>query len=221
MSATLASDEHLRLAAGLRGLLLAVEDGDEAAIDRGLGELLRAREEGLFVHLARLTRELHRALGELGLDSRLTDLVGSGIPDACGRLDYVVQVTEQAAHRTLDLVDSTRALAANILGRATALQDAAARQSIIDDTTALRGQLTELAQAQEYQDIAGQTIKRVIGLVRNVEQALLDLLRAAGSRQAPLPGPVAAPRGLQGPVLPGAAGSSQQDADELLASLGF
>ncbi len=220
MNAAVASDERLHLASCLRMLLSAVESGDEAGVERGLAELLRVREEGLFVHLARLTRELHRALGELGLDSRLSDLAGSGIPDACGRLDYVMQVTEQAAHRTLDLVDSTRALAGNILGRATAMQDSAARQAILEDTTTLRHQLTELAQAQEYQDIAGQTIKRVIGLVRSVEQALLDLLRAAGTRPTMTGMPPPPPRGLQGPALPGT-GHSQQDADELLASLGF
>lgn len=220
MNAAVASDERLHLASCLRMLLSAVESGDEGGVERGLAELLRVREEGLFVHLARLTRELHRALGELGLDSRLSDLAGSGIPDACGRLDYVMQVTEQAAHRTLDLVDSTRALAGNILGRATAMQDSAARQAILEDTATLRHQLTELAQAQEYQDIAGQTIKRVIGLVRSVEQALLDLLRAAGTRPTMTGVPPPAPRGLQGPALPGT-GHSQQDADELLASLGF
>jgi len=220
MNAAVASDERLRLASGLRKLLAAVESGDDAAVEAGLAELLRAREEGLFVHLARLTRELHRALGELGLDSRLSDLAGSGIPDACGRLDYVVQVTEQAAHRTLDLVDSSRLLAAGILARATAMPDSEERQAILRDTATLRHQLTELAQAQEYQDIAGQTIKRVIGLVRNVEQALLDLLRAAGSRPVSAPIKPVAPRGLEGPALPGT-GHSQQDADELLASLGF
>ncbi len=220
MNAAVASDERLRLASGLRKLLAAVESGDDAAVETGLAELLRAREEGLFVHLARLTRELHRALGELGLDSRLSDLAGSGIPDACGRLDYVVQVTEQAAHRTLDLVDSSRVLAADILAHATALPDSPARQVILDDTEKLRHQLTELAQAQEYQDIAGQTIKRVIGLVRSVEQALLDLLRAAGTRPSTMPMKPVAPRGLEGPAMPGT-GHSQQDADDLLASLGF
>ncbi|MDM4770778.1 protein phosphatase CheZ [Solimonas sp. SE-A11] len=220
MNAAVASDERLRLASGLRKLLAAVESGDDAAVETGLAELLRAREEGLFVHLARLTRELHRALGELGLDSRLSDLAGSGIPDACGRLDYVVQVTEQAAHRTLDLVDSSRVLAADILTHATALPKSPARQTILDDTEKLRHQLTELAQAQEYQDIAGQTIKRVIGLVRSVEQALLDLLRAAGTRPSTAAMKPVAPRGLEGPAMPGT-GHSQQDADDLLASLGF
>jgi len=221
MNAAVASDERQRLASGLRKLLAAVESGDDAGVESGLAELLRAREEGLFVHLARLTRELHRALGELGLDSRLSDLAGSGIPDACGRLDYVVQVTEQAAHRTLDLVDSSRALAADILSHAAAMQDTSSRQAILDDTEKLRHQLTELAQAQEYQDIAGQTIKRVIGLVRNVEQALLDLLRAAGTKPSVAPMKPLPPRGLEGPALPGSGGHSQQDADELLASLGF
>jgi len=218
MRALLAQDERSRLAAGLRGVLAALESGADEAVESGLTELLRSRDQSLFVHLAKLTRQLHGALGELSLDTRLADLAG-GIPDACGRLDYVVRVTEQAAHRTLDLVETSRALTQNILGCAEHIQaPPEAREAIKAAAGELRAQLSELAQAQEYQDIAGQTIKRVITLVRNVEQALLDLLRAAGTQPGMLPPPP--PRGLQGPALPGG-GASQQDADELLASLGF
>ncbi|HSW12221.1 MAG TPA: protein phosphatase CheZ [Solimonas sp.] len=211
-----ASERH-QLAKGLRGVLSALESGEDELVEQRLSELLRAREQGLFVHLARLTRQLHGALGELSLDNRLADLAG-GIPDACGRLDYVVQVTEQAAHRTLDLVETTRGLVLRMQQSAAVIEaPASARQAILQDAEALRAQLGELAQTQEYQDIAGQTIKRVIALVQNVEGALLDLLRAAGTRVGTPPPP---PRGLQGPALPGG-GASQQDADELLASLGF
>lgn len=221
MSAVLASDERSTLAGRLRGMLAALEKADDSAFETQLAELLRAREEGLFVHLARLTRSLHRALSELQLDSRLADLVGSDIPDACGRLDYVVQMTERAAHRTLDLVEDGQQCATRILQHAAALGGPpGAPEAFAQDAERLRANLRELAQAQEYQDLAGQTIRRVITLVRNVEHALLDLLRAAGAR--PSNGPRASPTvDLRGPAMPGETAASQQDADELLASLGF
>jgi chemotaxis protein CheZ len=223
MNAQLAGGERQALAQRLRGMLGALEKGDEQDFEQQLGALLRAREEGLFVHLARLTRSLHQALSELQMDSRLADLAGSDIPDACGRLDYVVQVTERAAHRTLDLVEDSQRCALSILQHAQALAGPPGMpESLAGDAEQLRANLRELAQAQEYQDIAGQTIRRVITLVRNVESALLDLLRAAGSRpQAGSARSAPAPLNLRGPAMPGEIAASQQDADELLASLGF
>jgi chemotaxis protein CheZ len=145
--------------------------------------------------VARLTRGLHEALAELQLDSRLT---------------YVADVTEQAAHRTLDLVEQARAQLETI-------------GKLGVDTAPLRGTLNQLAVAQEYQDLSGQVIKRVVTLACGVESALLDLLRASGGSTAPLQKTPAAPlSGLHGPAVPGGPkATSQQDADALLASLGF
>jgi len=222
MNAALGDAERIRLVQDLRGIIGALEQRDDDDFEQRLGQLLRAREEGLFVHVAKLTRELHRALSDMRLDNRLAELAGSEIPDACGRLDYVVQVTERAAHRTLDLVEASRALATDIASCASGVTPAGAGQAIMLDAERLRGHLTELAQAQEYQDISGQIIRRVIDLVRNVENALLDLLRISGSRAQPGAVRAVVPGSLQGPAVPGTvSGASQHDADELLASLGF
>ena len=123
-------------------------------------------DAALYVGVARLTRNLHDGLRQLGLDARLAQAAGSDMPDACKRLDLVVQMTEDAAHRTLDLVDEGRAVAdsladmriclarlhsspgpvngGELLGTITAAEDAETR---------LRATLTALAQAQEYQDL--------------------------------------------------------------------
>ncbi len=195
-----------------------------------------AAGERLYVGLARLTRSLHDSLRELGLDGRLSRLAGDEIPDACVRLDYVVKMTEEAAHRTLDLVDDGRAIAdgiADVAAHLGALQLRAgplagelqgAGAAIGDAQTQLRATLTALAQAQEYQDISGQVIRRVIGLVRDVESALIELLgtgvllnTAADHRAQGLPGPVVPGTSRNGP----SNGADQDDADRLLASLGF
>ena len=89
---------------------------------------------------------------------------------------------------------------------------------------ALRGKLSQLAQAQEYQDLAGQVIKRVTLLVRSVERALIDLLRASGTHLGNrTSASEAPPSGLHGPAIAGVspAAVSQDDADSLLAELGF
>jgi len=187
----------------------------------------------LYAGVARLTRSLHDGLRQLGLDARLAQAAGSDMPDACKRLDLVVQMTEDAAHRTLDLVDEGRAVAdsladmrtclarlhsspgpvngGELLGTITAAEDAETR---------LRATLTALAQAQEYQDLSGQVIRRVITLVRNTEGALLELLGDA-LQSMPQPPISSAADELPGPALPGMQAADQGDADRLLASLGF
>ena len=242
MGTPVASRRH-QTALRLRQLLDALESGDDAAFERGIDALAREREDALFARVARLTRELHDAVVELRVDERLTRIAGDEIPDARHRLDYVMQVTEKAAHRTLDLVEQARGVTRAIDTAAEHLVEA---ENVISDnhpdianvavllhdvgdalrgqSTFLRGTLSDLAQAQEYQDISGQIIKRVITLVCNVESALLELLRSAGgqSLQTTAPRPIQAKTGeLAGPAVPGAAAASQQDADELLASLGF
>lgn len=196
------------------------------------------REELLYAGVARLTRSLHEALRELGLDSRLVRLAGSDIPDACERLDHVVRLGEEAAHRTLDLVEQEREIAdgfGQAAARIGALRErlepgaaAAAAQelgaigaAVAGGEARLRAALTALAQAQEYQDLSGQVVGRVIRLVRNVETGLHELLRASGL-QAGAPLPISAEDAAAGAAAAGAGPAADQaDADRLLASLGF
>lgn len=220
----------------LRDMLSALDSGDDALYETRLVQFMRDRETGLFVSVARLTRELHQAIFDAKLDGQLTSMAQSDIPDACSRLDYVVTLTEEAAHKTLDLVEHGRASLKRIQqagGMIAALPQQAtlaqAHALLSGGVEELRGQLSQLAQAQEYQDLSGQLIKRVIRLVRGVEAALLELLKAAGPLQnlaaAPIPTATAPAAGssLQGPAVPGLGGAqvSQQDADALLSSLGF
>lgn len=235
------------LLARMRELVDSLERNDTAAFEARFASLLQAREQGLFVSVAKLTRNLHEALRELRFDDRLANAAGRDIPDACSRLDYVVKVTEEAAHHTLDLVEQCQrvtqeiALATHDLDNACRHAQAYSgspyavpglvigvdeiREQIAAATVTLRKKLSDLAQAQEYQDLAGQVIRRVTQLVKNVENALLDVLRASGTHLGGRGTDVAPPaaNGLYGPtgagVTPDAV--SQNDADSLLADLGF
>jgi chemotaxis protein CheZ len=192
-----------------------------------------APDGSLYAGIARLSRSLHENLRQLGLDSRLNDLAGSDMPDARLRLDHVVQMTEAAAHRTLDLVDDGRAVAdglADVRAHLARLHAQSLVQGLLeaglavgDAESRLRGTLTALAQAQEYQDLSGQIIRRVIDLLRQVEAALLELLGGPAAFQSASQRPISpAQAGLPGPALPGTSGAADQgDADRLLASLGF
>lgn len=226
MSTPELAQQRALLAGHLRGALLALESDDDSALQSALDGIVANDERPLALGVARLAREVRDAIRTLDLDSRIKGLAGSEIRDACDHLDHVVRMTEAAAHRTLDLVDDSRA-AINAIG-ATPGMDA-----IDAPVNRLRANMQALAMAQEYQDLSGQLIKRVISLVRNVENALVDLLaltrpslKDAPQKEvfketpiAPMTQRVAVPGELLGPAA--AHSSSQQDADALLADLGF
>lgn len=205
----------------VRGLLeqadLSLQSGDEAALLRSLEGLIRVREQTLFRGIAKVTRELHDTMRALHMDERLSQIAGNEIPDARTRLDYVVQMTEEAAHKTLDLVEAAQQ-------KCTALSESADDpQQVRESAAQINKMLTEVTLAQGYQDLTGQIIRKVIGLVEQVESHLVHLLQASGASQGqPMKAPANDPNELRGPAVPSqdANASSQDDVDALLASLG-
>ena len=93
-------------------LSLALEAGDEERFLASLDALTGLRERGLWDSLRQLDARLRAALDQFRLDPRLLRLAGKEIPDARTRLDHVLKLTDDAAHRTLDLVESSTPLVA-------------------------------------------------------------------------------------------------------------
>lgn len=180
----------------------------------------------LYAGVAELTRKLHEALHELGLDRRLSQLAGANIPGVYARLEHVVRLGESAAHRTLDLVEEGRRVADGLYAVRQGLHGATIDGAAADaglaglqtQETRLRNLLTGLAQAQEYQDLTGQVIGRIVRLVRDVENGLVELLSASGL-QAGTALPITAGEAAGGAEH--GAPADQAGADRLLASLGF
>jgi len=223
----------------LQEMSAALQCGDDALFSERLHALLRRREESFYVHIARITDDLKKAFESLESDQKW-NAIASELPDAGARLEHVSQLTEKAAHHTLDLVeDSQRELrvmgeSLGLLGtlRARLLMASAGSGALMQLSTdvqqleqqlqghhqSLRGKLSELAQSQEYQDLSGQILRRVTHVVREVETALLKLLDGRQPAQAKSS---AADRGLEGPTIPGLGNSAiaagQDDADALLA----
>lgn len=231
----------------VRALLGHLEAGNDAEADRCLDELTRLRETELFRELGKLTRELHNALSAFRLDDRFAAIAQVDIPDAKERLHYVIQMTEQAASRTLSVVEQIRprckalgeqaeALARDwqrFLRRQMPLEDfraAADRLNaflplVAESTTQIHDSLSEVLMAQTFQDLTGQIIKRVITLVEEVEQNLVNLIRLSGQKLSAAE-TAARPAGeLDGPQIPGRAShdavSGQDEVDALLSRLGF
>ncbi|MCR5084014.1 MAG: protein phosphatase CheZ [Succinivibrionaceae bacterium] len=200
-----------------------------------------------------LTRDLHDAISDFASDERIKTIADFEIPDASERLKNIISMTDQAANRTLDAVDACAPLAttlmeliANLLPAWKSLMhgkidrfDFVTLCHKIDDlisqtqinATRLSSQLNEIVLAQDYQDLTGQMIQRVIKLVTEVEDKLVNFLvvcspnRKTGVRP-PQEKTEHGSLKAEGPSLArerdsGEAASSQGDVDDLLASLGF
>lgn len=186
----------------LNAALEALEADDHAAWRANVDELIQWRTQPLVQGLAKLARELEHALGD-GVGTAC----GGSLPEACVRLEHVVQVSESASHHCLDLIQECGML----LGT---LPDAA-HEDQAATVAAIRSRLSEMTAAQGYQDLTGQIIRRVVVLVTAVHVGLGDY-----ALDAP---PLTLGNQGQGPAVAGldAASTSQHDANQLLSSLGL
>ena len=199
---------NAEITAHLRAALAAISDADDASLKAELGAIVQWQEQPLMQGLAKLSQSLGEALGEIpAIDAAVGEL-----PDACARLDHVVAMTEQATNRTLDLVEDSQKVMEKLL------VPSADHEALLRE---LRGNLSEMALAQSYQDLTGQIIKKVAGIVRGVH----DQLTAMG---LPPTGPGARrkdddPLAGSGPAIAGVdkPPTSQSDADDLLSDLGL
>ena len=237
MSAPAERAAREELIARLQEMTEALQQGDDVLFGDRLQTLLHRREQGLFLLIERLTESLHQAFATLESDQRWSS-INNELPDTSARIAHVTALTEKAAHHTLDLVEQGQAelqkmaQVAQEIGQSRARVFMAAGQSqalmqverdlqqaedrLRQGHGQLRARLCELAQAQEYQDLSGQLLKRVGTVVREVENGLATLLNGRPRAQAR---PARAVNGLEGPAVPGLGSGSadQADADALLA----
>lgn len=238
-----------------RELVALMEAGDEQKASLLLDKLMTQHEKELYQELGRLTRDFHDALKNFQLDDRLTDLAEDEIPDARERLNYVLTMTDQAADRTLTAVEASLPLCDGLAKECASLssdwerfthRDMDAKEfrglslrlkGFLANSNAsvhsLRENLNEVLMAQDFQDLTGQIIKRVVTMVEELEASLVNLIRISGQKLKTEPAETTKPASddskdtrCEGPVVPGVAGdldvvSGQDDVDDLLSSLGF
>jgi chemotaxis protein CheZ len=188
----------------------------------------------VYDELGQVTRQLHSAIVQLGLDGKL-HRIAAEIPDARERLQYVGQLTERAAHRVLGLVETAQPPCRTLQQEGAEL---AARIAAGGDSNALLAEarafaeraaggaerqyetLGEIMLSQDFQDLSGQVIQKVVKIITETEDQLLALLLKHAPLQASdLHAPTRSGE-LQGPQVEGKA-MGQGDVDDLLASLGF
>ncbi|MDI1244359.1 MAG: protein phosphatase CheZ [Rhodoferax sp.] len=198
--------------------------------------------EQLLIRIGQLTRQMLESMRELGLDKSIARAAES-IPDARDRLNYVAKMTERAAERALNAVDVAQPIQDQLAMRAVDLSERwtqwsttapalADADQLVSDTRrylsevpgqaqATSAQLMEIMMAQDFQDLTGQVIKKMMDLIKEMETQLLQLLvdnTPEEKRQEAGGGLLNGPR-----IKSGAPDSldNQTEVDDLLASLGF
>jgi chemotaxis protein CheZ len=113
----------LEYSACVEALTDALRTEDETAFFAAVDHIVHMREPGMFKELRQLTGDLQKALERFSVESRLADLAENEIPDARARLTHVISMTDEAAHRTLDLVEQSGPLAERTAQDAAALME--------------------------------------------------------------------------------------------------
>ena len=213
----------------------------------------------ILARIGQLTKTLRDSMRELGLDKQI-EQAAEAVPDARDRLKYVAMMTEQAAERVLTAIDIAKPLQEQLQADAaeldsrwerwyaapiereevrTLMTDTRAFLSRVPDATSATNQkLLDIMMAQDFQDLTGQVIKKIMDVVYLIEQQLLGVLveniaperreqfaqtaaalaaepGSTGSPEHLLNGPQINPEGKTDVV------QDQSDVDDLLASLGF
>jgi chemotaxis protein CheZ len=187
-----------------------------------------------------LTRQLHDSLSQLGLADKLKG-AASELPDAKSRLSYIARLTGEAAEKVLNRVDQAKAqqdLITTETGRIKTLlvQDpvsAVAKGHVMNYLADIEKasqetdqHLTEIMMAQDFHDLTGQVIAKVVGLAANIEEQLVQLLIQTAPAESVVKPEVGEYKpALSGPVVNGQGNpdvvTDQSQVDDLLASLGF
>ncbi len=243
-----------------QALVDQLEQGNFPAAAEVIRTINEARDRSIYREVGKLTRGLHEAIRNFEIDTGASGLDHahmSQMANAQERLDYVINLTQKSADKTMDMVEAGIPVAERLGASAKALhadwQRLIRREMQPDEfrelyhridrffgeTAQNSGELSEkfnsILLAQDFQDLSGQVIKKVITLVQEVEARLVELMRVAGQvehltgifrteseRTQPGTGPDIVAEGPQihaekrDDVV-----SGQDDVDDLLSSLGF
>ena len=187
--------------------------------------------------IGHMTRLLHDTLEQLGVMPHL-QIAADNLPDARSRLNYIAKKTGDAAEKVLNSVDQaksehekiargTRAIAESIVADPVKAVASGSVMNFVGDveasTARIDQHLTDIMMAQDFHDLTGQVVAKVVKLAGDLEDSLVKLLlQVAPPEQVPhrvdpetLHGPVVDPQSRTDVV------ANQSEVDDLLASLGF
>ena len=170
-----------------------------------------------------LAQQIHLTLKSFAEETDLLAQTKHELPDASERLNYVIEETEKASHRTLEAAEK-------LYDSLEKVSDQVEQEVLKQTLKEAMAHINEIMIAQGFQDLTGQVLKKVIKLVSDLEANLKTLIEKAGIDYDFIPdkteeekraeiekgvGPNVTRKSKQDSV------SEQGDVDDLLADLGI
>lgn len=179
-------------------LLADLESNDIEQALKCINELNELNGQNFYSVIGKLTRGLHDAISDLSIP---TSNAESESNRTRSDLNYVINLTEDAAHTTLDRTERAREQTEQINQNSTdqnGLIDSYLANSDVDSDTralleklrslcnsndetiaALNRNISEIVIAQNFQDLASQSLTKALRIIKQVENSLISLTQYA------------------------------------------
>jgi chemotaxis protein CheZ len=192
----------------------SVADGNYDAADNAIQNIIKKGQGDLFKEVGKVTRKLHDSIRSFkeALDPKLKGLATTEMPNAVDRLQFVIDRTEEAANRTMGIVEKYILKMDELASHIRNIKEPEGSAAYLKTfKNSLEDDLTEILTTQSFQDLTGQTIKKVIKLVGEIEEELVKLIAGFGVKiEAGVNAEIIAPEKV-----------SQSGVDDLLKEFGF
>lgn len=177
------SDPRQKILDKMISFMDALAVHDYSKVEAITEELMAEANDSLFKEIGRITRKLHNSLEEFkrAVDQGIQKIKNNKVPDAVDSLQFVISQTEAAADKTMTIVERYFEESEDLMKNINSIKG---NKNIVNYLKqfkeGLDNDMTEILTAQQFQDITGQTIKKVIDLIHNIESELVELIRNFG-----------------------------------------
>ena len=190
---------------------IAIQDYEKA--DAAVQEIIKKGQGNLFKEVGKVTRKLHDAILSFkeSLDPRLKEITENEMPSVIEKLNFVIDKTKEAADNTMGIAEKHLLIMDDVSSHIRRLQGPEDSINYLKNyKNNLEDDLIKVITAQSFQDLTGQTIKKVITLVSEVESELVRVIKTFGIK-------VETGRAAEAPPDK----VSQSEVDDLLKDFGF
>ena len=207
-------DPQSEIVDAITAFMAAIAEHDFDKADIAMQNIAKGGQGDLFKEVGKITRKLHDTIKGFkeSLDPRLKDMANVDIPNAADRLQYVIDRTEEAANKTMGVVEKYILRMDDLSSHIRKIEGPKETVEYLKGfKNGLEDDLTEILTTQSFQDLTGQTIKKVIRLVGDMEKELVTLITHFGMKiESGAKAPIVTPEKV-----------SQAGVDDLLKEFGF
>lgn len=161
----------------------AIANNDPEKAESAIQNIMKKGQSDLFQEIGRVTRKLHDAIKSFkeAIDPKLKDMAKTEMPNAIDSLQFVIGKTEEAAHKTMGIVEKYLLSMDDLSSEIRKLKEPEDAVNYLRNfKNRLEDDLTDILTTQSFQDITGQTIVKVIKLVSDIEEELVRLIATFG-----------------------------------------